>query len=147
MPAEFIDLLDLPELEIGHSKKVLFTSDHFHTWVHGDYPHESIEEKPDPSRIHIAAVSVAGSFHSYVWGPCRESGRVRRLIGRSRRGRGPSPFVSFSLASHPQRARPRGATPRVIRPVRGGPFVRQRERRARAQPRSPPAGRTSDRWP
>ncbi len=38
MPAEFIDLLGLPELEIGHSKKVLFTSDHFHTWVHGDYP-------------------------------------------------------------------------------------------------------------
>jgi len=38
MAAEFIDLLDLPELEIGHSKKVLFTSDHFHTWVHGDYP-------------------------------------------------------------------------------------------------------------
>jgi hypothetical protein len=27
--AEFIDLFDLPELEIGHSKKVLFTSDHF----------------------------------------------------------------------------------------------------------------------
>jgi len=38
MAAEFIDLLDLPELEIGHSKKVLFTSDHFHTWVRGDYP-------------------------------------------------------------------------------------------------------------
>ncbi len=38
MPAEFIDLLNLPELDIGHSKKVLFTSDHFHTWVHGDYP-------------------------------------------------------------------------------------------------------------
>jgi mannose-6-phosphate isomerase-like protein (cupin superfamily) len=38
MAAEFIDLLNLPELEIGHSKKVLFTSDHFHTWVHGDYP-------------------------------------------------------------------------------------------------------------
>ena len=38
MPAEFIDILDLPELDIGHSKKVLFTSDHFHTWVHGDYP-------------------------------------------------------------------------------------------------------------
>ena len=33
MPAEFIDLLALPELEIGHAKKVLFTSDHFHTWV------------------------------------------------------------------------------------------------------------------
>ena len=38
MPADFIDLLNLPELDIGHSKKVLFTSDHFHTWVHGDYP-------------------------------------------------------------------------------------------------------------
>jgi mannose-6-phosphate isomerase-like protein (cupin superfamily) len=38
MPAEFIDLLNLPELEIGHSKKVLFSSDHFHTWIHGDYP-------------------------------------------------------------------------------------------------------------
>src|SRR5262249_38596228 len=38
MSVEFIDHLDLPELEIGHSKKVLFTSDHFHTWVHGDYP-------------------------------------------------------------------------------------------------------------
>ena len=25
MPAEFIDLLALPELEIGHAKKVLFT--------------------------------------------------------------------------------------------------------------------------
>ncbi len=38
MAAEFIDLLNLPELDIGHSKKVLFSSDHFHTWVHGDYP-------------------------------------------------------------------------------------------------------------
>jgi mannose-6-phosphate isomerase-like protein (cupin superfamily) len=38
MPADFINILDLPELEIGHSKKVLFSSDHFHTWVHGDYP-------------------------------------------------------------------------------------------------------------
>jgi mannose-6-phosphate isomerase-like protein (cupin superfamily) len=38
MPAEFIDLLNQPELDIGHSKKVLFSSDHFHTWVHGDYP-------------------------------------------------------------------------------------------------------------
>ena len=38
MAAEFIDLLNLPELDIGHSKKVLFTSDRFHTWVHGDYP-------------------------------------------------------------------------------------------------------------
>src|SRR5688572_5499596 len=38
MPAEFIDILKMQELDIGHSKKVLFTSDHFHTWVHGDYP-------------------------------------------------------------------------------------------------------------
>jgi predicted metal-dependent enzyme (double-stranded beta helix superfamily)/mannose-6-phosphate isomerase-like protein (cupin superfamily) len=38
MPAEFINILDLPELEIGHSKKVLFSSEHFHTWIHGDYP-------------------------------------------------------------------------------------------------------------
>ena len=38
MAAEFIDILKLPELDIGHSKKVLFSSDHFHTWVHGDYP-------------------------------------------------------------------------------------------------------------
>ena len=38
MTAEFIDVLEMEELDIGHSKKVLFTSDHFHTWVHGDYP-------------------------------------------------------------------------------------------------------------
>src|SRR5437016_11480628 len=38
MAAEFIDLLNLPELEIGHSKKLLFTSDQFPTWVHADYP-------------------------------------------------------------------------------------------------------------
>lgn len=38
MAAEFIDILKMDELEIGHSKKVLFSSDHFHTWVHGDYP-------------------------------------------------------------------------------------------------------------
>jgi mannose-6-phosphate isomerase-like protein (cupin superfamily) len=38
MPVEFINILNLPELDIGHSKKVLFTSDHFHAWVHGDYP-------------------------------------------------------------------------------------------------------------
>ena len=38
MAAEFIDILKEPELDIGLSKKVLFTSDHFHTWVHGDYP-------------------------------------------------------------------------------------------------------------
>ncbi len=37
MPVEFIDILNVPELEIGHSKKVLFSSDHFHTWIHGDY--------------------------------------------------------------------------------------------------------------
>ena len=38
MAAEFIDIMKEPELEIGHSKKVLFTSDQFHTWLHGDYP-------------------------------------------------------------------------------------------------------------
>jgi hypothetical protein len=38
MAAEFIDIMSMQELEIGHSKKVLFTSDQFHTWVHGDYP-------------------------------------------------------------------------------------------------------------
>ena len=38
MPAEFIDVLKMEELAIGHSKKVLFSSDHFHTWVYGDYP-------------------------------------------------------------------------------------------------------------
>jgi mannose-6-phosphate isomerase-like protein (cupin superfamily) len=38
MAAEFIDLLNLPELDIGYSKKVFFSSDHFHTWMHGDYP-------------------------------------------------------------------------------------------------------------
>ncbi len=32
MPAEFIDILKMEELDIGHSKKVLFSSDHFHTW-------------------------------------------------------------------------------------------------------------------
>jgi hypothetical protein len=30
MPAEFIDLLAISELDIGHSKIALFTSDHFH---------------------------------------------------------------------------------------------------------------------
>jgi mannose-6-phosphate isomerase-like protein (cupin superfamily) len=38
MAAEFIDIANLSELDIGHSKKVLFTSEHFHTWIHGDYP-------------------------------------------------------------------------------------------------------------
>lgn len=38
MAVQFLDLLKEPELEIGHSKKVLFSSDQFHTWVHGDYP-------------------------------------------------------------------------------------------------------------
>lgn len=38
MAVEFIDLLKEPELDLGHSKKVLFGSDHFHTWVHGDWP-------------------------------------------------------------------------------------------------------------
>ncbi len=38
MAVQFLDLIGEPELEVGHSKKVLFSSDHFHTWVHGDYP-------------------------------------------------------------------------------------------------------------
>ncbi|MDH3442757.1 MAG: cupin domain-containing protein [Deltaproteobacteria bacterium] len=38
MAAEFIDIVNAPELDIGHSKRVLFTSKHFHTWIHGDYP-------------------------------------------------------------------------------------------------------------
>ena len=38
MAVEFMDLLGEPELDLGHSKKVLFSSDHFHTWIHGDYP-------------------------------------------------------------------------------------------------------------
>ncbi len=37
MPAKFTDLLALPECDIGDSKLILFTSEHFHTWVHGDY--------------------------------------------------------------------------------------------------------------
>ena len=38
MAAEFIDILNLSDLDIGHSKRVLFSSDQFHTWIHGDYP-------------------------------------------------------------------------------------------------------------
>lgn len=38
MAVEFIDVLEEPELKLGHSKKVLFGSDHFHTWIHGDWP-------------------------------------------------------------------------------------------------------------
>ncbi len=38
MAVEFFDVMHEPELEAGHSKKVLFSSDHFHTWIHGDYP-------------------------------------------------------------------------------------------------------------
>jgi mannose-6-phosphate isomerase-like protein (cupin superfamily) len=38
MAVQFRDLIEAPELEVGHSKDVLFTSDQFHTWVHGDYP-------------------------------------------------------------------------------------------------------------
>jgi mannose-6-phosphate isomerase-like protein (cupin superfamily) len=38
MPVQFIDVLKEPELELGHSKKVLFSSEQFHTWIHGDYP-------------------------------------------------------------------------------------------------------------
>lgn len=38
MTVQFLDLLKEPALEAGHSKKVLFSSEHFHTWVHGDWP-------------------------------------------------------------------------------------------------------------
>lgn len=38
MAVELIDVLKEPELKLGHSKKVLFGSDHFHTWIHGDWP-------------------------------------------------------------------------------------------------------------
>ena len=38
MPVQFIDLLKKQKLEIGNSKEVFFSSDHFHTWIHGDYP-------------------------------------------------------------------------------------------------------------
>ncbi|MFT5540412.1 MAG: mannose-6-phosphate isomerase-like protein (cupin superfamily) [Alphaproteobacteria bacterium] len=38
MAVQFRDLIEAPELEVGHSKDVLFSSDQFHTWVHGDYP-------------------------------------------------------------------------------------------------------------
>ena len=38
MAVEFFDVMHEPELEVGHSKKVLFSSDHFHTWIHGDFP-------------------------------------------------------------------------------------------------------------
>lgn len=38
MTVQFLDILKQPELEIGVSKKVLFSSDSFHTWIHGDYP-------------------------------------------------------------------------------------------------------------
>ncbi len=38
MTIQYLDILKEPELEIGDSKKVLFSSDSFHTWIHGDYP-------------------------------------------------------------------------------------------------------------
>jgi mannose-6-phosphate isomerase-like protein (cupin superfamily) len=38
MGVKKIDVVKEPELDLGHSKKVLFTSEHFHTWIHGDYP-------------------------------------------------------------------------------------------------------------
>lgn len=38
MAAQFTNLFELPECEIGDSKHILFDSEHFHTWVHGDYP-------------------------------------------------------------------------------------------------------------
>lgn len=38
MAVKKIDVIEEPELDLGHSKKVLFSSEHFHTWIHGDYP-------------------------------------------------------------------------------------------------------------
>lgn len=38
MGVEFLDVMKAPELKVGHSKQVLFSSEHFHTWIHGDYP-------------------------------------------------------------------------------------------------------------
>jgi len=38
MAVQKIDVTGAPELDLGHSKQVLFSSDHFHTWIHGDYP-------------------------------------------------------------------------------------------------------------
>ena len=63
MPAEFIDLLNLPELDIGHSKKVLFTSDHFHTWVHGDYPEPRVPCTSTPPTSSFTAIKGECTFH------------------------------------------------------------------------------------
>lgn len=38
MAVQFIDLVKEEELDLGHSKKVLFGTEHFHTWIHGDWP-------------------------------------------------------------------------------------------------------------
>jgi mannose-6-phosphate isomerase-like protein (cupin superfamily) len=37
MAAEFINIGKQPQLEKGHGKKILFNSNGFHTWIHGDY--------------------------------------------------------------------------------------------------------------
>ena len=38
MAVQKIDVIHEPELELGHSKQVLFDTPNFHTWIHGDYP-------------------------------------------------------------------------------------------------------------
>lgn len=38
MAAEFIDIGKEPRLDKGHGKRILFNSEGFHTWIHGDYP-------------------------------------------------------------------------------------------------------------
>ena len=38
MTVRKVDLLKQPELKLGHSKENLFASDHFHTWIHADWP-------------------------------------------------------------------------------------------------------------
>ncbi len=38
MAAEFIDVAKAPHLEKDYGKKILFNSNGFHTWIHGDYP-------------------------------------------------------------------------------------------------------------
>lgn len=38
MAVEFIDVAKAPHLEKDSGKKILFNSNGFHTWIHGDYP-------------------------------------------------------------------------------------------------------------
>ena len=37
MAAEFIDIANHARLDKGHGKNILFNSNGFHTWIHGDY--------------------------------------------------------------------------------------------------------------